>query len=401
MKFYDFLRVTGFRLKKSRYFNIIFTPFAIVCYFINLFPFKRSVRVLVANMGGLGDILMMSSMAVELSRSYEIDLVVQSPFIKEIFKGQDYFSKIIVIQNYGIGRFRRPSKRLLSTMLLLLFYPLEYIRFTLRGYRIGLNCAHFPWNSNFTNVLLKALNIPERYGFSDDNGLYLHKCLKAGNLCGSDLYLSLLKLFHGKSSISNELYYYVSDEQTKRISTYVVSPHMTENIRKIAVLHPGGKIHVNSRRWPKEHFVELGKFLVVNKFAVFISGEGQGDEEVCHYVANGIGPNSINLCDKITFPDFAALLKLANLCITNDTSTVHLANAVKCKKIISIFGPTSSESFVKKNHRNIIIQSKIECSPCRKSVIHQEIIPCPRQIKIECLKSITPKEVIDQITKIL
>jgi ADP-heptose:LPS heptosyltransferase len=390
-----------FLLKTNRYFNIGLFPLALLCYFLNLLPIRRTNSVLVANMGGVGDILMMSPMAVELSNKYKIDLIVQSPAIKDIFKGQDYFSKIFVIQNYRIDRFSKPSKRLVSTLLLLLFYPLEYIRFLVRGYSIGLNCAHFPWNSNFTNVLLKALNIPERYGFSDDNRLYLHKSLKAGNLCGSDLYLSLLKLFHGKSSISNELYYYVSDEQTKMISTYVVSPHMTENIRKIAVLHPGGKIHVNSRRWPEEHFVELGKFLVVNKFAVFISGEGQGDEEVCRYVSNGIGLNSINLCGKITFPDFAALLKLADLCITNDTSTVHLANAVKCKKIISIFGPTSSESFVKKNHRNIIIQSKIECSPCRKSVIHQEIIPCPRQIKIECLKSITPKEVIDQITKIL
>jgi heptosyltransferase-2 len=352
-------------------------------------------------MGGIGDILMMSSMAVELSGRYEIDLVVQSPAIKDIFKGQDYFSKIFVIQNYGIDRFRRPSKRLLSTMVLLLFYPLEYIGFSLRGYSIGLNCAHFPWNNNFSNVLLKALNIPKRYGFADDTGLYLDECLKDANLYGSDLYLSLLKFLDCRSNNSNQLYYYISDEQIQKVSAEIVLPHMSKDFKNIAVLHPGGKIHINSRRWPQEYFVKVGKFLVSQGFIVFVSGEGRDDEAVCIYVADAIGSHAINLWSKVNFPEFAALLKLADLCITNDTSTVHIANAVQCGQIISIFGPTSSEFLVPDNERNIVIKSKVECSPCRNSVLHQEIKPCPRHIQLECLKAISPEDVIKEIESVL
>lgn len=398
MSLIESARAFGFNLKKNRLLNVLFFPLSIFCYVLNLLPHGRSNRILVANMGGIGDILMMSPMAVKLSKRYKVDLIVQSPNTKKAFIGQDYFSDIFVIQNYKIDRFRLPEKKLLSTLLLLLFYPLEYLRFSARRYRMGFNCAHFPNNSNFTNVLFKALNIPRKYGFTDKVGIYLDAVVRHEGIYGAGLYLALLKPAGVKTTPSHELYYRVDRSRAEQAFKEMVAPSLGQGFDKIALFHPGGKIHINSRRWPKEYFAEVGRFLVSRGFVVLVSGD-DGDRDVCAYVADAIGPKALNVCGRLDFQDFAALLSKADLCVTNDTSTVHLANAVRCPKILSIFGPTSSEFFVPDNGRNVIIKSGLECSPCRGTFLHEEVVPCPRSVKLECLKTITPETVIKKIVQ--
>jgi len=76
-----------------------------------------------------------------------------------------------------------------------------------------------------------------------------------------------------------------------------------------------------------------------------------------------VSPSFI-VAGEYTFPMVASLLQKAKVCITNDTSILHLADAMGTEKVISLWGPSNSKKSGPRSHRNIFIQSDLECSPC-------------------------------------
>ena len=59
---------------------------------------------------------------------------------------------------------------------------------------------------------------------------------------------------------------------------------------------------------------------------------------------------------------------------------------------------SNSKKSVPRSHRNIFIQSDLECSPCYFPIhANEELTRCDRLIKEECLKNISVYEVIDKI----
>jgi len=163
--------------------------------------------------------------------------------------------------------------------------------------------------------------------------------------------------------------------------------------REIAVIHPGGKMHINSRRWPAEYFASVGHFLAQEGFEVVLAGD-KDDVDVCDQIARTPGVKTTSLAGRLTFNQTAALLSLSSLCITNDTSTLHLAEAVKVPRVISIFGPTNPDILAPQNSRNIVLRSKLPCAPCMGGLIDGNTEVCWRDVKEECLWGITPDEVV-------
>src|SRR6185503_5964729 len=90
----------------------------------------------------------------------------------------------------------------------------------------------------------------------------------------------------------------------------------------------------------------------------------------------------------------AALLSLCQLFITNDTSTLHLAEAVEVPRVISIFGPTDPALLAPQSERHIVFRSKLPCAPCMGGLIDANTERCWRDVKEECLLEISPAEVI-------
>jgi ADP-heptose:LPS heptosyltransferase len=85
----------------------------------------------------------------------------------------------------------------------------------------------------------------------------------------------------------------------------------------------------------------------------------------------------------------AALCKRLGLFITADTGPLHIANAVGLKRIIALFGPTSSRITGPYPENNVVILSKdVGCKiPCY-------IKSCKDN---RCMKAISPDEVIEKI----
>ena len=100
---------------------------------------------------------------------------------------------------------------------------------------------------------------------------------------------------------------------------------------------------------------------------------------------------------ELTLGQMGALLKHTNLLITNDTGITHLADAVGTKRIVSIFGPTDAKKIAPRNERNLAISSTLSCAPCIDFDAGDPSKRCWRDVKEECLRTLSAEEVIDRV----
>jgi ADP-heptose:LPS heptosyltransferase len=152
---------------------------------------------------------------------------------------------------------------------------------------------------------------------------------------------------------------------------------------------------INSRRWPADYYARVCDFLSVSEgFEVVLTGDGD-DEAVCDEIVRGHGRKVKSIAGRLTFAETAALLSSCQLFITNDTSTLHLAEAVRVPRVVSIFGPTDPDLLAPQNERNVVLRSDLPCAPCMGGLIDGNTERCWRDVKEECMLGITPERVID------
>jgi ADP-heptose:LPS heptosyltransferase len=92
-----------------------------------------------------------------------------------------------------------------------------------------------------------------------------------------------------------------------------------------AVLHPGASD--TRRRWPPERFAQVGDALAEAGFQVVITGI-EPERAVIEQVISLMRCPAINACEQLSLKGLVGLVASAALVISNDTGTMHLANAV-------------------------------------------------------------------------
>jgi lipopolysaccharide heptosyltransferase II len=168
-------------------------------------------------------------------------------------------------------------------------------------------------------------------------------------------------------------------------------------LRDYVVLAPGGAANVKeemeSRRWPMEHFAALaGMLLGAGKRVVLV---GSGSDAAIAVRIQAAQPAVVDLADRTTLTEAAAILKRAQLVVCNDSGLMHLAAAVGAR-VISIFGPTHPGEKKPLSEGSVAVWKGegMDCSPC----YHDGVFPeCDH---VSCLKKITPQEIFELIQSI-
>lgn len=94
----------------------------------------------------------------------------------------------------------------------------------------------------------------------------------------------------------------------------------------LVVLNPGAKGEV--KRWPADRFALVVRQIEAERSAKIVA-VGTGEERaVCERALSG--SHGLNLGGDSDLPELVELLRMAGLCITNDTGTMHLAAMVGC-----------------------------------------------------------------------
>jgi len=349
----------------------------------------------VVQLAGLGDTLMATPAFAALQDHYpgaQIDLITLHGYVKHAFRNHPRFNTITKLPSYPgnwiISRFANASnaKLIISAIR---YYPELLIR-SASSYDLGINLALSNFDRNLGNALLYCLGVPVRVG-AVGSGL-LNKPVQLNyKQPRTAAYLQLLQplgIVSGKRDY--EFPIQPNDLETVKLALRTAQ---IDSRQPLAIIQPGGKIHINSRRWPAEYFARVCEFLSDEGFEVILTGD-EDDTDVCNEIARALAAKVKSLAGRLSFAESAALLSLAQLCITNDTSTLHLAEAVAVPRVISIFGPTDPDLLVPDNRRHTVFKSELPCAPCMGGIIDGNSVRCHRDVKEECLSEIHPDQIM-------
>lgn len=144
--------------------------------------------------------------------------------------------------------------------------------------------------------------------------------------------------------------------------------------RPFVLLHPGAS--ASARRYPVERFAEVGRSLwQATHYPVAITG-AERDRELAEQLKAAIGPGAVSLAGETTLPELAALIERATAVVTNNTLTMHLADAVGTPEAVLFAGTELEEQWQPRFTRARLLRRPTPCHPCYRFSCPYEGLPC-------------------------
>ncbi len=182
-----------------------------------------------------------------------------------------------------------------------------------------------------------------------------------------------------------------TDRETATVAKYSLKKE------PYAVFIPGASYL--TKMWPKEYFKDLAEIMFLdNKFKkIIVVGKGEFEEMTGRFICGEKNGKCVNLTGKLSLEETAAVIKYAQVVITNDNGPMHLAECFK-KKTVAIFGCTTEElGFFPYSTGFIAVEvNDLKCRPCT----HFGRKKCPRG-HFKCMRNISPESVYKTITDFL
>jgi heptosyltransferase-1 len=149
--------------------------------------------------------------------------------------------------------------------------------------------------------------------------------------------------------------------------------------------------------WPTKHwhldgFAAVARYLRGTGRAVVLAGSA-GERERCRAVAER-APGAVDLCGLTTLSELAALIRRAELCVTNDSGSMHLTVALN-RPVVSVFGPTDEVWIGPYRRPEAVVRVSKACAPC----YFRQLSDCPHDHA--CMREVTPSMVIEGIERVL
>ena len=135
-----------------------------------------------------------------------------------------------------------------------------------------------------------------------------------------------------------------------------------------------------TKRWPPEHFAEVGRRAARGLGAGLIAVGSATDRPLVDRLVRSLSPFSIlDLCGKTRLIPLAAVAAESDLVISNDTGPLHLAAAAGAR-VLGIYTCTSPKLTGPYGPRVATVQSCIWCAPsfikkCHRLDCMSELIP--------------------------
>lgn len=168
---------------------------------------------------------------------------------------------------------------------------------------------------------------------------------------------------------------------------HFLKEQLGSSVLPLVGLHPGSKD--GFKRWPEEHFVEVGKRLVQHLGCqILVTGDG-AEKSLVERIAAKI-PGALAISGRLKLGPFAALIKRMSVMISNDTGPMHIAFAVKTPTV-ALFAPTDPQlcgPYFAPN--SLAIAKSRTCTPCLRKKCAEPF----------CLLQISPREVYDATVRL-
>jgi heptosyltransferase-2 len=152
-----------------------------------------------------------------------------------------------------------------------------------------------------------------------------------------------------------------------------------------------GSTNSRAKRWPAARFAAVADMLAERAGAeVVLIGAGE-ELGVSEEVARLMRSRAVVLTGRTSLAETAAVLKAADLLVTNDTGPAHVAAAVGCPVVV-IFGPTDPVTTRPFSALAEVVRRPPDCAPCM-------LRDCP--IDHRCMTAVTAEEVFERSSRAL
>jgi heptosyltransferase-2 len=152
----------------------------------------------------------------------------------------------------------------------------------------------------------------------------------------------------------------------------------------IVGFHPGAHRDMPFKRWKR--FADLGKLVVKEMGAKVMVMGGPEEKGLADSIVFEMGSGAISTAGRTGLRQTAALIKCAEVFVSNDSGLMHLSVAVGTP-VVALFGPTDYSRTAPAG-KHVKVRYESGCGPCY--VLPGDSIGCK---EIECLHRITPDEV--------
>ncbi|KAF3890867.1 glycosyltransferase family 9 protein [Tolypothrix bouteillei VB521301] len=146
-----------------------------------------------------------------------------------------------------------------------------------------------------------------------------------------------------------------------------------------------------SRNYDSQRFALAARQLAeVTQMPAIVTGVDK-DRPKSGLLLEVLGDRAIDLIGKTTLPQLAALIANAKLVLTNNTSTMHIADATRTPTVVMFAGTELESQWEPRNGTSRLLRRPTPCSPCYA-------FTCP--YNLECL-DIPPEEVVSTGLKLI
>ncbi len=207
------------------------------------------------------------------------------------------------------------------------------------------------------------------------------------NLHAVDRYLGVVPML-GLDDGPADFSFPIPDAASDRVEVLLRDHDVDQS--KLVVMAPGTVWE--TKQWPPERFAAVARHCLEGNLAVVLIGS-DGERALCESVRQQ-APGTVNIAGETTLSELAALLRMARLCISNDSGPMHLAVALG-RPVVSIFGPTSPLWAGPYHRPDAVVRADVPCAPCYLRLLAR----CPHDHA--CMQEVAAQAVIARVDSTL
>lgn len=173
-------------------------------------------------------------------------------------------------------------------------------------------------------------------------------------------------------------------ESRKNSAQSILNDQGASPAKPLAILCPGS-VNSRAKRWPAESYAELADRLIDAGMNVALIGS-PAEMDVSRQVCAQAKRQPIVLTGKTSVAELVALIRIADVLVTNDTGPAHIGAALRTPTLV-IFGPTNPLTTYPLSAQAEVIRHPPDCAPCM-------LRDCP--IDHRCMTAISVEEVFQR-----
>jgi ADP-heptose:LPS heptosyltransferase len=211
---------------------------------------------------------------------------------------------------------------------------------------------------------------PDRIGFNTDGQrrgwLFTTRVVYTDSEHMRGIFMRLLRPL-GLASCPEAPLLPTEPEETARVAAILAEHGVEADHFPLVGVHVGSGpnfYEVPLKRWPTGSFARLCDALIERHGAsIVFTGKGDGERALIRETLALMHHPAIDTCDRLSVGQLLALLRACHLVVSNDTSVMHLAAALKTP-LAALFGPTNPLQYGPGNDEDLVFYKDLFCSPC-------------------------------------